>query len=124
MIFDDEEGYAFKFKIGGGASYALNDSIWVYTMMNNYAVYGGALPRNQYLAVGGMIGVFADFGDWRLLGEVEKIWATQKAGSEMRYKIESAYSLSKNTAIATEYLYQQRYGQDIDELVLSGRVYF
>ena len=124
MPDDEDEGYVFKLKVGGGASYALSENIWAYGMMNNYAVYGGVLARNQYMAVGGMLGVFADFGDWRLLGEAEKIWATQQVGSAMRYKIESAYSLSRNTAIAAEYLYQQNYGHDIDEFILSGRVYF
>ncbi len=124
MPDNKNEGYVFKLKVGGGASYALSDNIWTYAMINNYAVYGGSLPRNQYMAVSGMLGVFADFGNWRLLGEAEKIWATQKRGSAMRYKIESAYSLSKNTALATEYLYQQNYGHDIDEFIVGGRVYF
>ncbi len=124
MPDDEDEGYVFKLKVSGGASYALTDKIWTYTMMNNYAVYGGNLKRNQYVAVGGVIGVFADFGDWRVLGEAEKIWATQKSGSAIRYKIESAYSLSRNTAIAVDYLYQQNYGHDIDEVSVSGRVYF
>ena len=124
MPDDEDEGYVFKLKVGGGVSYTLSDDVWAYAMMNNYAVYGGSLARNQYMAVGGMLGMFADWGNWRVLGEVEKIWATQKAGSAMRYKIESAYSLSRNTAIAAEYLYQQNYGHNIDEFVLSGRVYF
>ncbi|MBQ8436610.1 MAG: DUF4105 domain-containing protein [Alphaproteobacteria bacterium] len=124
MPDDEDEGYVFKLKVGGGVSYALSDKIWTYAMINNYAVYGGSLARNQYMAVGGMLGVFADFGNWRLLAETEKIWATQKSGSTIRYKIESAYSLSKNTALAAEYLYQQNYGHDVDEFVLSGRFYF
>jgi len=124
MPDDEDEGYVFKLKVGGGVSYALSDKIWTYAMINNYAVYGGSLNRNQYMAVGGMLGVFADFGNWRLLAETEKIWATQKSGSAIRYKIENAYSLNKNTALAAEYLYQQNYEHDVDEFVLSGRFYF
>lgn len=120
----ENEGYAFTLKVGGGASYALSDAVWVYGMFNNYAAYGGFLPQNQYLGIGAAAGIFADFGRWRLLAEAEKVWATDKIGSAVKYKVEAALTLTRNTALAAEYSYRQNYGRDIDEAVFSGRLYF
>ncbi len=120
----EEEGYAFNLKVGGGASYALSENLWVYGMLNNYAAYGGFLPHDQYLGLGAAVGAFADFNRWRLLAEAEKVWATHKIGSAIKYKLEAALSLSTNTAVAAEYSYRQNYGRDIEEAVFSTRWYF
>ena len=42
----------------------------------------------------------------------------------MRYKAEAVYSLSRSHAIAAEYHYEQNYGKDLDEALLSWRYYF
>ena len=120
----EEEGHAFNLKVGGGASYALSENLWVYGMLNNYAAYGGFLPHDQYLGLGAAVGAFADFNHWRLLAEAEKVWATHKIGSAIKYKLEAAVSLSTNTAVAAEYSYRQNYGRDIEEAVFSTRWYF
>lgn len=121
---DETEGYVGKMTVGMGGTFALSDNIWLFGMFNNYAAYGGFLPRNQYLGLGGAIGLYADFDRWRLLAEAEKIYASAKIGSRQVYKLESAFSLSANLALAVQYKYEQNYGRDVEESLLSLRTYF
>lgn len=119
-----KEGYVADLVVGGGATYALTDNIWLFAMGNAKAAYGGFLPRNQYGALGGEVGIFADFDNWRLLAEAEKYYASSKIGSYQEYKIEASYTLDRNNALAINYKYQQNYGKDIEESVLSWRRFF
>lgn len=119
-----KEGYAFNFKVGGGSVYAFTDQVWGYALVNSYVSYGGFLPHNQWIGVGGTVGVYADFERWRLLTEVEKVFATSTFGERTKYKLEAAYSLERNNALAFEYSYQQNEGKDIEEGLLSFRHYF
>jgi hypothetical protein len=121
---NEKEGYVANLLIGGGATYALKDNIWVFVLMNNHLAYGGFLPRNQWGGLGGQIGLLVDLGDWRSLIEAEKIYATAKIGSKTKYKFETVYSITRNWAIAGYYKYQQNYGRDIDEIYLGFRNYF
>ncbi len=119
-----EEGYLADLTAGGGGTYALRDNIWLFAMGNAKAAYGGFLQRNQYGALGANVGVYADFERWRLLAEAEKYYASAKIGSYQKYKIETSYTLNRNNAIAFNYSYQQNYGEDIEESLLSWRHFF
>lgn len=121
---NEKEGYVFNLVVGGGAAYALNENVWLYARGDSHFAYGGFLPRNQWAGVGLVVGVFADFGHWRLLAEAEKVYASSKIGAYQRYKAEAAYTLTRNNAVAINYSYQQNYGHDIDESMVSWRHYF
>ena len=119
-----EEGYAAHLTVGGGGTYALTDNIWLFALGNTHGAYGGFLPNNQWLGLGANFGAFADFGRWRLLAEAEKIYATAKIGSKMVYKLETSFTLATNLAVALHYKYEQNYGHDVDESLISLRSYF
>lgn len=119
-----EEGYVADLVVGGGATYALSDNVWMFFMANTKAAYGGFLPRNQYGALGGNGGIFMDFEKWRILAEIEKYYASSKIGSYQEYKVEASYTLNRNNALAFNYKYQQNYGKDIEETMFSWRKFF
>lgn len=120
----EEEGYAFNLVVGGGVSYELIDNVLVYGMANNHLAYGGFLPHNQWAGIGFAGGVYTDLGNFRLLGEAEKVFATSRFADKMKYKIEAAYSISRNTSVAVNYTYHQNYGHDLDETMFSIRHHF
>ncbi len=123
--FDNQKnGYVANFVVGGGGTYALNNNIWLFAMMNNHLAYGGFLPRNQWGGVGGQIGILIDAGNLRTLVEAEKVFASSKIGAKTVYKAEIAYSLNRDWAWEGRYKYQQNYGKDIDEMYLGIRSYF
>lgn len=120
----EDEGYAFNLKVGGGAVYALSDEVWGYAMGNSYASYGGFLPHNQWIGAGFGGGVYADFDSWRLLAEAEKVFASSKFADKIKYRVEAAYTLSRNNALAFEYLLDVNHGKNLEEGSLSWRHYF
>ena len=120
----EKEGYVANLTVGGGGTYALADNIWVFGLANMHGAYGGFLPQNQYLALGMQAGMYADFERLRILAEVEKSYATAKIGSKLIYKLEGAFSLNTNWAVALQYKYEQNYGRDVEENMLSLRRYF
>lgn len=120
----EKEGYAFNLKVGGGAAYAFSEEIWGYMLGNTYLSYGGFLPHNQWVGVGSGGGIYADFGDWRLLGEAEKIWATSKFADRVKYKLEAAYTLNRNNALAIDYRLDVNHGKNLEEGAVSWRHYF
>lgn len=119
-----EEGYAANLKVGVGATYALHQNLWVYGLGNAYSSYGGFLPHDQWQGAGLSVGMLGDFGKWRFLAEAEKVVATDKFADKMKYKLEAVYSLTRNLALSGEYSYEQNYGRDLDEALLSARIYF
>lgn len=120
----EKEGYIANLIVGGGGAYALNDNVWLFAMGNTRAAYGGFLPRNQWSGLGLNGGLLADFGRLRVLAEAEKIYASAKIGSKLIYKAEAAFTLSTNLAAAFQYKYEQNYGRDAEESLLSLRTYF
>ncbi len=120
----EKEGYAFNLKVGGGSTVALNEEIWFYFLGSVYAGYGVILPDNSIGGLGWAAGIFADYGNWRLIAEAEKVLATNHFGDKMKYKAEAVYSLNRSNAIAAEYRYEQNYGKDLDEALISWRYYF
>ena len=120
----EKEGYTFNLKVGGGSTVALNEEIWFYFLGSVYAGYGAILPDNTIGGLGWTAGIFADYGSWRLIAEAEKVLATNHFGDKMRYKAEAVYSLNRSNAIAAEYCYEQNYGKDLDEALVSWRYYF
>ena len=94
-------------------------------MLNNYGSYGGALPRNQYVGLGPVVGVYADIGNFRLLTQAEQVFATSDCGKKVKYSLEAAYALSTNVALSFDYNYQQNHGAFDDEEAMFGmRFYF
>lgn len=120
----EKEGYAFNLKAGGGSSYAVTDEIWLFALGNSYAAYGGFLPHNGWAGLGTAAGIFADFGNWRLLAEAEKIWGTSKFADRIKYNAEAVYRLGRNHALAAKYSYEQNHGKNLEEMLFSLRRYF
>ena len=56
--------------------------------------------------------------------EAEKIYATSAFGDRSEYKAEVVYGLTRNTALALNYLYQDNRGHDTEESLFSFRVHF
>lgn len=121
---NEKEGYAFNLKTGGGLTYAVNDEIWLFGMSRLYGSYGGFLPHNQWVGLGFSGGVYADFGRLRLLAEAEKVFATSYFGEQMKYTAEAAVTLTRNTALAVNYKYQDNKGRNLDEFMTAFRLYF
>lgn len=121
----DEEGYTTNLKSGGGATWRLTDKVWVYTMANAQAAYGGFIKDNVYGAVSGEAGILADFDKWRLWLKAEKTYASQQWKNSSIYYAEGAYSISRNWAIAADYSFQDNAkGQNVEEFMTSIRHYF
>ena len=120
----EEEGYVFNLVVGGGVSHNITDNLLLYTLVNNHLAYGGFVPHNQWAGLGFVGGIYGNWGKVRLLAEAEKVLATSHFADKMKYKIEAAYGLSRNTAIALNYTYHQNYGHDLDETMISLRQHF
>lgn len=121
---NEEEGYVFNLSVAGGMSHKIADGVLVYGMVNNHAAYGGFLPHNQWVGMGFVGGTYVDLGKFRLLAEVEKVFATSHFADKVKYKAEAVYGLTRNTAMALDYTYHQNYGKDLDETMVSWRVHF
>lgn len=121
---DEREGYALNLTVGGGISYNLTDEVRAYVLLNNHAAYGGFLPHNQWVGLGAVGGIYADFGNFRFLGEAEKIWATSRFADKVKYNLEASYSLSRNWSAALTYTYHDNHGYDLDETLASLRLHF
>lgn len=121
---NEDEGYVFNLSVAGGLSHKIADGVLVYGMVNNHVAYGGFLPHNQWVGMGAVGGMYVDLGKYRLLAEMEKVFATSHYADKMKYKLEAVYGLTRNTALALEYTYHQNYGHDLDETMLSWRKHF
>lgn len=120
-----DEGYVSNLVVGGGFTFEPWENTYWFVMLNNHAAYGGFLPHNQYLGLGAAVGMFADWGKWRVLAQAEQIWATTNYGSKLKYNAEISYALAKDWAVAAEYKYEQNRGKyDVDEGMLGLRYYF
>lgn len=121
---NEEEGYSFNLAFQGGASIKLAENVLGYVMIDNQVAYGGFLPHNSWAGMGGIVGIYADFGDFRLLTDVEKLYTTSDFADKVKYKLEAVYSLNRNSAVALNYTYEQNKGHDLDEFMTSFRLYF
>lgn len=120
-----DEGYVSNLVVGGGFTFEPWENTYWFVMLNNHAAYGGFLPHNQYLGLGAAVGMFADWGKWRVLSQAEQIWATTNYGSKLKYNAEVSYALAKDWALAAEYKYEQNRGKyDVDEGMFGLRYYF
>ena len=120
-----DEGYVSNLVVGGGFTFEPWENTYWFVMLNNHAAYGGFLPHNQYLGLGAAVGMFADWGKWRVLAQAEQIWATTNYGCKIKYNAEVSYALAKDWALAAEYKYEQNRGKyDVDEGMLGLRYYF
>ena len=114
-------GYAFG---GAGASYSVNDHLLLYGLSRTYLAYGSIIPHNHYIGVSGAIGALTDVFGLRILAEAEKVFASNSFGDKTKYKIDSAYPLSRNTALTTKYSFEDNRGRDFEEISFGLRVYF
>lgn len=121
---NEEEGYVFNLVTGAGGSYAVNEHLKGYLLLNGYWAYGGFLPHNQWAGVGAAAGALGDWGKFRTMAEIEKIYATSRYGDKIKYKAELAYGITRNTAVALTYHYEDNYGHDLEESMLSWRWHF
>lgn len=121
---NEEEGYAFNLTAGAGGSYAFAESLKGYLLLNNHLSYGGFLPHNQWVGIGAAAGLLGEWKNFRFWLEAEKVYATSAFGGRSEYKAEVVYGLTRNTALALNYLYQDNRGHDTEESLFSFRVHF
>ena len=120
-----KDNYVANLVVGAGGAFEPVSQVFVFALLNNYASYGGALPRNQYVGLGPVLGAYADIGDFRFLAQAEQVFATSDYGKKVKYSLEAAYALSTNWAVAFDYKYQQNHGAfDDEEAMLGMRFYF
>ena len=120
----EDEGYVLNTALATGLTYEVDENIWVYGMIVSQVSYGGFLNHNSYAGLGGKLGTLMEFGDFRLLGEVERIQATDDFGTRTNYSLEGVYSLSKNVSLGLKCLYRHNYGKNISEPMASLRWHF
>lgn len=118
------EGYVGNLVVGSGGAYAFADWLWGFALLNTKAAYGGFLPHNSWLAFSADLGLMADFGKWKILGEIEPQWASQKIGQQTSYKLEMNYVLSTNWAVGGQAVYEDKKGDDTEEFLVGVRWYF
>lgn len=121
---NEKEGYVANLKLGAGSSAEILESVYIYSMLNGYFAYGGFIDRNQWSGVAPSIGIFASFGDFRLVADAEALFATSKFASKFRYTGEALYSFSRNASIGVSYLYYDNYGHDVDEVKFGLKYHF
>ncbi len=115
----EKEGYVLDIHGGAGGAYALNDNIKTFMFLNTHLGYGGFLPHNSYGGIGPEVGVYADYGNWRLLASAEKIFATSQFADKIKYNIGFSLDLSDNTALQLNYKYNDNHGHDEEETLLN-----
>lgn len=120
----EDEGYVFDIHGGGGGAYALNDNIKAYGFVNSHIGYGGFLPHNSYAGIGPEVGLYADYGNWRLLASAEKIFATSRFADKIKYKVGISFDLSKNTALQLNYHFNDNHGHDEEETMLNFQLFY
>ena len=118
------EGYIGNLTVGSGGAYALSENIWGFVMINTKGAYGGFLPHNSWIAVSADVGILADLGRWKILGEAEPQWASQKLGTEISYKAEINYVIKTNWAVEAKALFRDKNGKDEEEFGGGIRYYF
>ena len=121
---NEREGYIGNLVVGTGGAYALGENIWGFVLINTKGAYGGFLPHNSWLAMSADVGILVDFDRWKILGEVEPQWASQKVGTEIVYKLEANYILDTNWSIGAKVLFKAREGKDEEEFGGGLRYYF
>lgn len=120
----EDEGYVLNGNVGGGGTYALMEHLWVYGLSSVEGAYGGFLANNQLLGVGFAAGMLLSFEKAGLSAEVKKVFATDKAGSDLTWSLMADYYLSRNLAVEVVFNYTQNYGTDITEAGLRIKRYF
>lgn len=120
----EREGYAFTAEAGAGGAYALNENIKAYGFLNNYLAYGGFLPHNSYAAIAPEVGIYGDFGRWRLLMGIEKMFATSSFADKIKYNAGISMDISKNTALQLNYKFHNNHGHNEEETLLNWQLYY
>lgn len=110
-----DEGYTANFKVGGGTTFELTQSVYAYIMLNNYASYGGFLPDNAWVGMGPAVGVLATFDRLSVQAQIEKIFATSYMGDQIKYRLDGGYTLCRNLGLFVRYQYDQNRGRDFNE---------
>ena len=120
----EDEGYVFEIHGGAGGAYALTDNIKAYGFVNNHLGYGGFLPHNSYAGIGPEVGIYADYGKWRLLASAEKVFATSKFADKMKYNAGISFDLNKNMALQLNYKFNDNHGHNEEETMLNFQLFY
>lgn len=115
---DEDNYYTFNAAVEGGGTYALNNNIWVYALTGVQGAYGGGLPHNQWLGLSLKPGLLVRFSEASLQLEAQKVWATSKIGSTLKWNITADYFLTRNWSLEAAFSYTQNYGKNVTETVL------
>ncbi len=119
-----KEGYVGGGNVGGGATFALHDQLWVYALSSVDGAYGGFLPHNQWVGAGVAGGFLFKCSKAGIKGEVKKIFATDKIGSTLTWSLNADYYLSRNVAMEAEFEYIQNYGRNQTTATLGLKKFF
>lgn len=98
-----DEGTAADVHFGMGKTLGLTDWFWLYGILNVGGEYGGFIPRNQFVALEPVIGIFSNFENWRWQISAQRNIATQDFGNRLIYKAEAVFDISRNLAFVGKY---------------------
>ena len=121
---NEKEGYVFELHGGAGGAYALNDNIKLYAFTNAHFGYGGFLPHNSYVGLAPEVGIYADYGKWRLLASAEKVFATSKFADKIKYNAGISFDLNKNMALQLNYKFNDNHGHNEEETILNFQLFY
>ena len=111
----NKEGYVLYSGVGAGWSWQPHDHIITYIMTNLYAKAGGYLPHNAMAGISAQIGFASDFDKFRLTGDVEKIFYTEKQADIWRFQSSLGLSLIHNLSLEASYVFEQGKNFNIHE---------
>ena len=76
------------------------------------------MPRNQWVGLSLKPGVLIRSKVASLQLEAQKVWATSKIGSTLKWNVTADYFLTRNWALEAAFSYTQNYGKNVTETVL------
>ena len=111
------EGYVGEISFGMGKTYALNNYLWLYGILESTGQYGGFIPHNQWIGITPEIGLFSDIERLRLHTSMKKIFATRNFGAKLKVETDMAFEIYKNFTINLLYSNSNNeHGHDEHEL--------
>jgi hypothetical protein len=119
-----KEGEVAYLSAGFGATYEVGFNTSFFMFANGHGKYGGLIPDNATIGLGGMIGTLTDFEKTRILAEFERILSENEYLNQTNIHLETAYSLTKNTSLAFEYKLSRNFHRSINEYTTSFRFHF
>ena len=114
-----KEGYISKLEVSGGATGALSDNFWIYTLSSIDGAYGGFLNHNAYIGLSAAAGILFNNDYIGTQFELKKTFATTKQGSVFYQTGLISFHIFKNTELQAK-IERQTVSSDSQTQILFG----